>query len=292
MGGARGKIDDEVQVTFNFIPSTWGRRMTHPFKQNAFLTAEDLANFLLHIGPALLHQHLPPLYYAHFLALRSICLRLTAFEMPKASVAPGGSLRTDIEAWVQEYERLYYNHSPAYLPNMTSPIHLLLHACDYVRWLGPLHLSWSFVMECYCQVAGWLVRSILFPYANMANQIVHCLQLIAVAAHYPESFDLTLTQNWDVTGLLACYLALPSLSSLQDICQWLQLWMTEGHDWVHKMQPPGSSIWRRDSSFCHWRASPALNRPLQTYYRQVRYFLSFVIDKKVQSPSPFFILSH
>ncbi|GAA5882806.1 hypothetical protein JCM1840_004962 [Sporobolomyces johnsonii] len=116
------KIDDKVQVTFNFIPSTWGRRMTHPFKQNAFLTTQDLANFLLHIGPALLHQHLPPSYYAHFLALCSICLCLTTFETPKASVAPGGSLRTDIEAWVQEYERLYYNRNPAYLPNMTSPI--------------------------------------------------------------------------------------------------------------------------------------------------------------------------
>ncbi|GAA5882809.1 hypothetical protein JCM1840_004963 [Sporobolomyces johnsonii] len=118
----------------------------------------------------------------------------------------------------------------------------------------------------------------------MANQIVHRLQLVAVAACYPE--------NWDVTGLLACYLTLPNLSSHQDIHQWSQLWMTKGHDRVRKMQPPGSSIWRRDSSFCPWRASPALNRPLQTYYGQVQYFLSFVIDEKVRSPSPFFILSH
>ncbi|GAA5892191.1 hypothetical protein JCM5296_000038 [Sporobolomyces johnsonii] len=85
---AREEIDTEVVTAFHQIPSWWEKWMPHPFTHFGWMTAEDLSNFILVIGPIALYKHLPTSYYMHFLLLRQIVLRIMIHLAPQHS--PGG----------------------------------------------------------------------------------------------------------------------------------------------------------------------------------------------------------
>jgi hypothetical protein len=53
-------------------------------------------------------------------------------------------------------------------------------------WIGPLHLSWSFIMERYCQTLGHLVTSRVHPWKSLANNVIHRQQFKSVEYRFPN----------------------------------------------------------------------------------------------------------
>ncbi|GAA5976237.1 hypothetical protein JCM11641_001090 [Rhodosporidiobolus odoratus] len=180
-------IDQEVLDAGSRIPTTFGKRMPAPSAGFGSMTAEDFSNFFTLIGPAVLLNRLPHRFYEHFLQLRDIYLILTDVNSIREQVKEGGELDQLIIAWVQKYESLYYGGNPTFLKTQTLPVHCLLHASSHIRAQGPLHLSWSFVMERYCQAAGNLVTNRTFPYANLALSMLCLLQVASIHARYPST---------------------------------------------------------------------------------------------------------
>ncbi|GAA5931369.1 uncharacterized protein JCM15063_001447 [Sporobolomyces koalae] len=178
-------VDVEVENASRDIPSEWGKKMPAPGRNQGWFTAEDYANFLNYVGPAVLHKRLQEPYYSHFLQFRSIALKLLHPNIPRRDINQGGLLSEAIVDWVTQYEELYFGGNAELLPVMTSAIHALLHVCEYTRWLGPLHLSWSFVVERYCQHAEKFVTSKFSPYASLALSVLRLEQMKSVKRRYP-----------------------------------------------------------------------------------------------------------
>ncbi|KAK4690203.1 hypothetical protein P7C70_g9653, partial [Phenoliferia sp. Uapishka_3] len=177
-------IDEEILLSFNFIPASFGRRMPAPGEHLTWFTAEDFSTFLLLVGPAVLFNRLPTPYYNNFLALRDITRQLFAFSIPRADVLPGGRLDVDIKNWYQTYETLYYRQEPSRLNAVPITIHSSLHLCRVMLAIGPLHLVWSFCMERYCQTLGNLVTSKLHPWTSLFYNVIRAEQLKACKSRY------------------------------------------------------------------------------------------------------------
>ncbi|KAK4699900.1 hypothetical protein P7C70_g6352, partial [Phenoliferia sp. Uapishka_3] len=165
------EIDTIILNSSRTTPSSFGRRMPAPGAHQGWFTAEDYSNFLLYLGPIVLHSRLPPTYFAHFMELRSIAIRLLDLQISRASIAVGGSLRLDLAKWVQDYELIYFQRKAENLKFCTYVLHAVLHLADNMTWCGPLHLYWSFIMERYCQMLGNLVTSKLHPYKSLSNNL-------------------------------------------------------------------------------------------------------------------------
>jgi hypothetical protein len=98
-------IDSEIHAMRKTVPSLFMRGMTDIWKHRSWMTADDYSNFLLYVGPAVLHGRLSEPYYQHFLELRNIVKRFLEFGIPRGDIEPGGSLTEACEAWVEKYER-------------------------------------------------------------------------------------------------------------------------------------------------------------------------------------------
>ncbi|GAA5918134.1 hypothetical protein JCM5296_005910 [Sporobolomyces johnsonii] len=179
-------IGDEITHSAQLIPSRFGHRMPNPATNLSDFTAEDYSNFLLLIGPVVLFDRLPSVYYEHFLALRRIVRAFLAFQIRRADVEQGGSLRREVEGWVEEYERIYYEYDYDRLPLTPYSVHCILHIPDYALFLGPPPMTWCFVEERYCHALGRLISSRLHPYRSLQNGILAQYRLRVATLGRPE----------------------------------------------------------------------------------------------------------
>ncbi|KAK4700088.1 hypothetical protein P7C70_g6164, partial [Phenoliferia sp. Uapishka_3] len=180
------QIDEEILLSFKYVPASFGRRMPAPGEHLTWFTAEDFSTFLLVIGPAVLFGRLPTPYYNNFLALRDITSQLLAFSIPRADVLPGGRLDVDIKNWYKSYETLYYCQEPLRLNAVPITVHSIVHLCRVMNAVGPLHLLWSFCMERYCQTLGNLVTSKLHPWTSLFYNVIRAEQLKACKSRYSD----------------------------------------------------------------------------------------------------------
>ncbi|SGZ33510.1 BQ5605_C041g11972 [Microbotryum silenes-dioicae] len=153
-------IGQEITNGAKTIPSLFARKMPNIHLQTGAMTAEDWSNWILYVGPCVLHDRLPAKYFAHFLALRRWVKDCMAMTINKEDVAKDGALRRDIASWCTEFEshltliclvylgfRLYYSGKSAHLINLPHSVHAVLHIADFIEWHGPPAMTWCFAME-------------------------------------------------------------------------------------------------------------------------------------------------
>ncbi|SGY58245.1 BQ5605_C006g04354 [Microbotryum silenes-dioicae] len=84
-------IVQEITNGAKTIPSLFARKMPNIHLQTGAMTAEDWSNWILYVGPCVLHDRLPAKYFAHFLALRRWSLLQQVMSSTGESDFPNGS---------------------------------------------------------------------------------------------------------------------------------------------------------------------------------------------------------
>ncbi|GAA5943238.1 uncharacterized protein JCM15063_005303 [Sporobolomyces koalae] len=184
-------VDAELKMESRDNILLQGKNLPAPGRKQGSFTAKDYSNFLKFVDPAVLHKRLQEPYYSHFVQFRLIAMNLLDWNVPRQDSNQGGSLSEGIDNWVKQYEELYFGGHAELSPAMISPVHALLHACEHVRWLGPFHLSRSFLVERYRQHARSLVKTKRFPYASLAQSVLRIEQMKSVKWRYPQVVEAT-----------------------------------------------------------------------------------------------------
>ncbi|KAJ7028358.1 hypothetical protein C8F04DRAFT_1291327 [Mycena alexandri] len=127
------------------IPTAFGARPPNVAKDRTACTAETWSFWLLYLGPVLLHNKFENrIYYNHFVELVQLINICLQFEYTPADIA---KVRTGLAAWVEQYEKLYYQYSSSRLSACPLTTHALLHIADGMEAAGPVWAYWAFLME-------------------------------------------------------------------------------------------------------------------------------------------------
>ncbi|KAF8152496.1 hypothetical protein B0H34DRAFT_784591 [Crassisporium funariophilum] len=166
------------------IPSAFGAKPPNIAKDKTACTAKTWSFWVLYLGPVLLHNKFRrPIYYKHFIKIVELIRLCVEFELPRAKIP---ELRTDLAKWVEEYERLYYQHSPDCMLACPVTIHALLHLADSIKEAGSVWAYWAFPMERFCGLLQPTIKSRRHPYASMDSYVVARAQL----SHIKLKFNL------------------------------------------------------------------------------------------------------
>ncbi|KAH9922140.1 hypothetical protein B0H21DRAFT_841828 [Amylocystis lapponica] len=187
---AIGKATAESGTT---IPSAFGPRTPDLIADRSSYNADAWSFWTLFVGPVLLARRFSqPKYYKHFVKLVKLLHTCLQFEITRTEIA---ALRQGFIDWVKEYERMYYQYSPARLSACPVTIHALLHIADGIEAAGPVWASWAFPMERYCARLQPALRSRRFPDASLSRYVVSAAQLQQIKLMYDLTEELALTPH-------------------------------------------------------------------------------------------------
>ncbi|KAF8601142.1 hypothetical protein BDV93DRAFT_533718 [Ceratobasidium sp. AG-I] len=165
------------------IPSEFGCRVPS-FEKRSHFIAESWSIWALQLSPHLLRRRFRrDRYYIHFVKLVKLLHICVQFDLSRSELE---ALREGFGKWVQEYERIYYQHDPSRLQTCPVNMHYLLHVAECIESMGPLWCYWAFPMERFCSYLGASVRNRRFPYVNIARRIRDTMTLKIIR----ESYDL------------------------------------------------------------------------------------------------------
>ncbi|PPR05894.1 hypothetical protein CVT24_006642, partial [Panaeolus cyanescens] len=172
------------------IPSIFGAAVPNLALQQYYMTAEMYANWTLFIAPIVLRDRFPDnQYYIHFMQLVSLLKLCLDLEYTEEEI---DLLEAGFVEWVEEYERLYYQHDYDRLSACPLTIHALLHIAWGIRTAGPVGAYWAFLMERHCNALLPAVRSKRYPYASIGNFVTDIAYLFQIQLLYNvrDSLDL------------------------------------------------------------------------------------------------------
>ncbi|KAI0052945.1 hypothetical protein FA95DRAFT_1482442 [Auriscalpium vulgare] len=171
-------------------PSAFGAAMPNPAQDRTYFTSETWSLWSLFLGPVLLRRRfLSNIFYKHFCSLVGLLKICLQFEITDEELE---KIRQGFVDWVQEYERLYYQHIPHRLPTCPVTIHALLHIADSIKMSGPVWASWAFPIERQCGLLQRAIKSRRNPYVNLDNYISDAAQLNQIKLVYNLSVNLSL----------------------------------------------------------------------------------------------------
>ncbi|EKM82893.1 hypothetical protein AGABI1DRAFT_89560 [Agaricus bisporus var. burnettii JB137-S8] len=154
------------------------------------MTSEMYSNWTLFIAPIVLRGRFQrPIYYKHFLRLVQLlkmCLELEIISEVLDQIDEG------FQAWVEDYERLYYGHQPDRLSSCPLTIHALLHIAWGIRVAGPVWAYWAFPMERHCNTLLNIISSRRHPYASISAFVTAVAQLDQIRLKYNLHLELCL----------------------------------------------------------------------------------------------------
>ncbi|KAJ8090928.1 hypothetical protein PM082_024852 [Marasmius tenuissimus] len=152
------------------------------------MMADAYSFWLQHLGPVLLENHFPrPVYYKHFIKFVKLVRLCLEFKLEPAQVE---EIRNGFKAWVEEYEKLYYQHDPDRVRACPLTLHALLHIVDGLEWVGPVWTYWAFPMERYCGRLQPAIKSRHHPFAAINNYITSFAQLSHIKVMYNLHYKL------------------------------------------------------------------------------------------------------
>ncbi|KAH6909680.1 hypothetical protein BKA70DRAFT_1474827 [Coprinopsis sp. MPI-PUGE-AT-0042] len=201
------------------IPSAYGPRVPDiAGERGNYVTADMWSFWTLYLAPILLRRRFSEVwYYRHFIALvrlLNVCLQ---FEISTEEI---DELEAGFIKWVEDYERLYYQHNPARTSACPVTIHALLHIAESIRQMGPVWCYWAFPMEHYCGKLQRIIRSRRFPYPAMDRFVVEDAQLTQIGLLYNVVEELSLSppkkppQGFSHPDYDSCMLLPPSRSGV------------------------------------------------------------------------------
>ncbi|KAJ8091123.1 hypothetical protein PM082_024604 [Marasmius tenuissimus] len=175
-------VGKETLAAGKHIPSAFGTKPPDIADDKTAMTADAYSSWFQHLGAVLLKDRFPrPVYYRHFIELVKLIKLCLEFELSTSRVE---EVRHGFKAWVEEYEKLYYQYDPECARACPLTLHALLHIVDGLKWVGPVWTYWAFPMEHYC---GWLqpaIKSRRHPFAAIDNYITSFVQLSHIKIMY------------------------------------------------------------------------------------------------------------
>ncbi|KAJ7097464.1 hypothetical protein C8R44DRAFT_835053 [Mycena epipterygia] len=185
--GAAGKASGDT------IPSYFGPRVPDIVKERYYFIADTWSIWTMSLGPILLRQRFQnPIYYTHFVSLVRLLHLCLQFEILNADI---DTIETGMAAWVEEFEKLYYQYKLDRLPVCTLPIHGLLHIAPSIRIVGPSWCYWAYPMERFCGSLLPAIKSRRYPWASIDRRILELAQLFQLKAIYSLSKSLDLRHH-------------------------------------------------------------------------------------------------
>ncbi|KAG9018790.1 hypothetical protein FRB90_009638 [Tulasnella sp. 427] len=156
------------------VPST--------FEDRSYMTAEaHLVWATMYSRILLRNRFTHQRYYTHWCRLISIIERCIDFKSTAESRA---QLRSDIEVWYDEYEKIFYQYKSERLPACVLTIHAWLHVPDIIEHSGPMWAYWCWVMERFCGRLSRAVSSRKWPYASLNRRILEIGTLHSIRHMY------------------------------------------------------------------------------------------------------------
>ncbi|KAJ7362705.1 hypothetical protein DFH08DRAFT_910807 [Mycena albidolilacea] len=152
------------------IPSAYGSRIPSIAKDRPNVSAEMWSFWTLYPGPVLLRRRFKrPKYYRHFVQLVRLLNLCMQFEITDEEIE---TLRTGFIAWVEEYERIYFQYDVSRMGVCPLTIHALLHIAAGIKFCGPVWCYWVFPMERFCGSIQPGIWSRRFPWASIDRYLV------------------------------------------------------------------------------------------------------------------------
>ncbi|EIN14532.1 hypothetical protein PUNSTDRAFT_59555 [Punctularia strigosozonata HHB-11173 SS5] len=183
-------IGEATAACGSTIPSAYGPRQPNIAQDKSGCTADSWSFWTLYIGPVLLNRRFKQeKYYHHFIDLVVILDLCLSFEHSDADLK---AIKAGLIAWVQTYERIYYQDNPSRLSTCPITIHGLLHIADSIRAVGPVWVSWAFPMERYCGSLQPAITSRRFPYASINRYVLNNARLSHIILKYGLHDELSL----------------------------------------------------------------------------------------------------
>lgn len=193
-------IGDACTNSGSTTPSVFGARVPNIHTQRYQFTAENWIVWSTLLGPVLLRGRFRrPVYYDHFVQLVELINACMQLELSDEEI---DKIEAGMAAWVQRYEKLYYQYKKDRLAVCTLPIHALLHVAQDIRHAGPVWCYWAFPMERFCGALGRSIKNPKHPYVSLAHRVRDVAQLNQLKLVYglARELDLTDDHEMDVTG--------------------------------------------------------------------------------------------
>jgi hypothetical protein len=167
-----------------FLPSSFGRAPRDPSQKiNSSYKAWEFLLYLYWLGPALLRHILPEKYWTNYCQFVRGMRLAQQFGHSPDDIKESMKMFCEFE---QDFERLYYQRNPNRLHFIRQSIHLLTHITPETIRIGPLACYSQWAMETAIGNLGGEIRSLVDPYANLANRGVFRAQLNSLNAMLPN----------------------------------------------------------------------------------------------------------
>jgi hypothetical protein len=166
-------IGGDMDRSRKTIPTSFGRALRNIEKYWRSFKAEEWSAFLISYSPILLRNRLPAELYAHYLKLVTAVTMAVDYEITFDDCQ---TIKTLLEEFVSDYERLYYRYQLDRLRACLPTIHLLLHLADSILDCGPAWNFWQFPCERLCGMLKPMVHSRVSASRNLSLGILYLEQ--------------------------------------------------------------------------------------------------------------------
>ncbi|KAF8809746.1 hypothetical protein BYT27DRAFT_7254467 [Phlegmacium glaucopus] len=174
----------DVAACTPYLPGSFDRPPRNPAEKiSSGYKAWEFLLYLYGLGPALLYNILPEMYWIHYCKL---VYAMRIMNQHRISTAHLKEAHSALLQFVYEFELLYCQRRPERLHFVRQSIHALTHLGPEVVRLGPLILSSQWVMERTIGNLGEEIRQHSNPYANLSERGLQRCQVNTLKAMIPE----------------------------------------------------------------------------------------------------------
>ena len=174
----------DVAACTPYLPGSFDRPPRNPAEKiSSGYKAWEFLLYLYGLGPALLYNILPEIYWKHYCKL---VYAMRIFNQHRISRADLKKAHLALLQFVHEFELLYYQRRPERLHFVRQSIHALTHLGPEVVRVGPPIISSQWVMERTIGNLGEEIRQPSNPYANLSERGLQRCQVNTLKAMMPD----------------------------------------------------------------------------------------------------------
>jgi hypothetical protein len=166
-------IGGDMDRSRKTIPTSFGRALRNIDKYWRSFKSEEWSAFLINYSPILLRNRLPVELYVHYLKLVTAVTMAVDYEVTFDDCQ---TIKTLLEEFVSDYERLYYRYQLDRVRACLPTIHLLLHLADSILDCGPAWNFWQFPCERLCGMLKPMVHCRVSASRNLSLGILYLEQ--------------------------------------------------------------------------------------------------------------------
>lgn len=175
---------EAVENTLHYLPGSFDRPPRNiAEKINSGYKAWEFLLYLYGLGPGLLHDVLPSLYYSNYCKL--VCgIRL--MNQHSISLENVHEATLALASFAQEFELIYYDRQPSRIHFVRPCIHSVAHLPREVIRLGPPVCSSQWTLERTIGNLGEEINQPSNPYANLSQRGIRRARVNTVKILFPD----------------------------------------------------------------------------------------------------------